>query len=48
LEVLRDDSLAEALSMRGRKTAERYDVARVAEEELEVILRRLRAKSCAF
>jgi glycosyltransferase involved in cell wall biosynthesis len=37
--VLQDDSLADALSARGRETAERYDVARVAETELETILR---------
>jgi glycosyltransferase involved in cell wall biosynthesis len=37
--VLRDDAFADALSGRGRETAERYDVARVAEAELETILR---------
>jgi len=38
--VLTDDSLAETLARRGRETAERYDVARVADEELDAILRR--------
>jgi glycosyltransferase involved in cell wall biosynthesis len=38
--VLTDDELAERLGRSGRTTAERYDVARVAEEELETILHR--------
>ena len=38
--VLTDDRLAQRLGREGRETAERYDVARVAEEELETILRR--------
>jgi glycosyltransferase involved in cell wall biosynthesis len=38
--VLTDDSLAEALSRRGLETARRYDVARVAEAELEAIFDR--------
>jgi glycosyltransferase involved in cell wall biosynthesis len=44
VEVLTDDALAEQLSRRGLETAQRYDVARVAEEELDVILRRQRAR----
>ncbi len=47
VQVLTDDSVAETLSRRGRQTAERYDVARVAEQELDVILRRLRPRSPA-
>jgi glycosyltransferase involved in cell wall biosynthesis len=39
--VLTDDSLADDLSQRGLETAKRYDVARVAEEELSTILDRL-------
>ena len=38
--LLTDDTAAETLARRGRTTAERYDVARVAEAELEVILER--------
>jgi 1,4-alpha-glucan branching enzyme len=38
--VLTDDSVAESLARRGRKTAERYDVTRVADDELETILAR--------
>ena len=37
--VLRNDALADSFSARGHETAERYDVARVAEQELETILR---------
>jgi len=40
VQVLTDDSVAETLSRRGREAAERYDVSRVAEQELESILRR--------
>lgn len=43
LQVLTDDSLAEQLSRRGRETAERYDVDRVAELELDAILARRQA-----
>jgi glycosyltransferase involved in cell wall biosynthesis len=39
--VLEDDRLAGRLAAAGRRTAERYDVRRVAEAELDVILRRL-------
>lgn len=39
--VLTDDGAARELAARGRTTATRYDVARVAESELEVILARL-------
>jgi glycosyltransferase involved in cell wall biosynthesis len=39
--VLTDDSVAKDLSGQGRETAARYDVARVAAEELGVILERL-------
>jgi glycosyltransferase involved in cell wall biosynthesis len=38
--VLTDDSAAEMLSKRGRETAERYDVDRVADQELHAILTR--------
>ncbi len=38
--VLTDDELAKRLGREGRRTAERYDVERVAEEELDTILRR--------
>jgi len=44
--VLTDDSLAETLSWQGRQMAERYDVGRVAEQELEAILRQRQAQ-CA-
>lgn len=40
VQALTDDEMAETLSRRGRKTAERYDLGRVAEQELELILRR--------
>jgi glycosyltransferase involved in cell wall biosynthesis len=39
ISVLRDDSLAATLADRGRRAARPYDVARVAERELETILR---------
>jgi glycosyltransferase involved in cell wall biosynthesis len=39
--VLEEDRLAARLAVAGRRTAERYDVQRVAEAELDVILRRL-------
>jgi glycosyltransferase involved in cell wall biosynthesis len=45
--VLTDDVVAEALSRRGRETAQRYDVARVADRELDAILRRQAVKSRA-
>jgi glycosyltransferase involved in cell wall biosynthesis len=45
LQVLTDDAFAQTLSQRGRETAENYDVGRVAEQELEVILGR--RTSCA-
>jgi glycosyltransferase involved in cell wall biosynthesis len=38
--VLTDDSVAETLSRRGRETSEQYDVARVAEHELDAIVSR--------
>jgi len=41
LHVLRDDALAERLARQGRETSARYDVGRVAEQELEEIMRRL-------
>ncbi len=44
--VLTDDSVARALSEQGREAAARYDVTRVAAEELGVILERL--DKCAF
>jgi glycosyltransferase involved in cell wall biosynthesis len=47
VQVLTDDSVAETLSRRGRETAERYDVARVADQELEAILSRWTAGSRA-
>ena len=37
--VLRDNAVADEYSRRGIRTAERYDVMRVAEQELDVILR---------
>jgi glycosyltransferase involved in cell wall biosynthesis len=40
--VLGDDSLAEDLARRGRETAARYDLSRVAQDELAVILSHLR------
>jgi glycosyltransferase involved in cell wall biosynthesis len=40
--VLSDQAFAAALAERGRAAAERYDVGRVAEAELAVILARLR------
>ena len=43
--LLTDDTAAETLARRGRTTAERYDVARVAEAELEVILERRASKA---
>jgi glycosyltransferase involved in cell wall biosynthesis len=44
--VLTDNAVAETLSRAGRETAERYDVGRVAEQELETILnRRMRCAS---
>ncbi len=45
--VLTDDSTAETLSRRGRETAERYDVVRVADRELDVILGKWRKRSRA-
>jgi glycosyltransferase involved in cell wall biosynthesis len=45
--VLTDDSVAETFSGRGRDVAERYDVARVAEQELDLILHRSRRRSPA-
>jgi glycosyltransferase involved in cell wall biosynthesis len=39
VDVLRNDSRADALSARGLETAKRYNVSRVAEMELETILR---------
>jgi glycosyltransferase involved in cell wall biosynthesis len=39
--TLTEDALAERLAREGRETAERYDVQRVAELELEEIMRRL-------
>jgi glycosyltransferase involved in cell wall biosynthesis len=47
VQVLTDDALAESLSRRGRKTAEQYDVARVAEQELDVILSEWRKRAPA-
>jgi glycosyltransferase involved in cell wall biosynthesis len=44
VQVLADDSVAETMSRRGRATAERYDLARVADQELEAILGRLAAR----
>jgi glycosyltransferase involved in cell wall biosynthesis len=44
VQVLADDSVAETMSRRGRATAERYDLARVADQELETILGRLAAR----
>jgi glycosyltransferase involved in cell wall biosynthesis len=41
IQVLADDAVAETLSRRGRETAERYDIARVADQELETILSRV-------
>ena len=41
--VLTDDSVARTFSEQGRQTAARYDVTRVADEELGVILERLAA-----
>lgn len=43
--VLTDDAVADTLSQRGRETAERYDVAHVADQELETILGRWRESS---
>jgi glycosyltransferase involved in cell wall biosynthesis len=40
IDVLTDDALADELSHRGRRVVERYDLSRVAELELEQILRR--------
>jgi glycosyltransferase involved in cell wall biosynthesis len=45
VKVLTDDAVAETLSRRGRETAERYDVHRVAEQELEAILSRWTAQA---
>lgn len=39
IRVLEDDAYADGLSNGGRPVAQRYDVARVAEQELETILR---------
>ena len=36
--ALTDDAVASSLSSRGRETAQQYDVARVADQELETIL----------
>jgi glycosyltransferase involved in cell wall biosynthesis len=41
VQVLTDGSLAQTLSERGRETAARYDLARVADQELETILSRV-------
>ena len=38
LRVLQDDGLVNDLSITGRKTAERYDLDRVAEAELKEVL----------
>jgi glycosyltransferase involved in cell wall biosynthesis len=46
VQVLTDDSLAETLSRTGPETAGAYDLARVADHELEIILER-RARSRA-
>jgi glycosyltransferase involved in cell wall biosynthesis len=43
--ILTTDSIAEDLSHRGRETASRYDVRRVADSELDVIL--ARSAACA-
>jgi glycosyltransferase involved in cell wall biosynthesis len=43
--VLTDDVLAKELASRGRKTAERYDIGRVAKRELDEILRRSSASA---
>jgi glycosyltransferase involved in cell wall biosynthesis len=40
IRVLQEPTLADSLSRRGEETATRYDVTRVAEQELEEILRR--------
>ena len=42
LRVLTDDTLADELARRGRETAARYDIDRVAEDELRVIIARMR------
>jgi glycosyltransferase involved in cell wall biosynthesis len=47
VQILSDDSRAEVLAQLGRRTAERYDVAQVAEHELEAIMRRLSSRSPA-
>ena len=39
IRVLEDDAYADSLSNRGREVARRYDVSRVAEQELETIAR---------
>jgi glycosyltransferase involved in cell wall biosynthesis len=41
IDVLTDDAVAARLSREGREAVARYDIARVAEHELEEILRRL-------
>jgi glycosyltransferase involved in cell wall biosynthesis len=44
VDVLTDDGVAARLSREGRELVARYDVARVAEQELETILHRLPAR----
>jgi glycosyltransferase involved in cell wall biosynthesis len=44
IDLLTDDALATRLSSEGRETVARYDVTRIAEHELEEILRRLPAR----
>jgi glycosyltransferase involved in cell wall biosynthesis len=44
VEVLADDKLATSLSRAGTETISRYDVKRIAEQELEEIVRRLRKR----
>jgi glycosyltransferase involved in cell wall biosynthesis len=45
VQVLTNDVVAADLAREGRSTAERYDLARVADYELDAILSRLRARS---
>jgi glycosyltransferase involved in cell wall biosynthesis len=45
VQVLNDDSVAATLSQRGLATAARYDVGRVAEQELETILCKVGSRS---
>jgi glycosyltransferase involved in cell wall biosynthesis len=44
IDVLTDDALATRLSLAGQEAVARYDVTRIAEHELEEILRRLPAR----